>query len=89
MPGEKVKVNPLATIVRGATHERCNQIGQRAFLDRLVDGAHETVGDRLLQLVAVDALLARKRFERLLAAQGEDEILARDDELARDAVDRS
>ena len=41
-----------------------------------VDGAHQTVRDRLLELVAVEALLVGERGEGLLAAQREDELLA-------------
>ena len=43
--------------------------------------------DRLLRLGALDAVLVRERVERVLAAQREHEILARDAEFARDTVD--
>ena len=84
---ERLEDEPGRNRFGGAADERRHEARQVAVLVRPVDGAHEAVGDRLLELVSIDAVLLGERFERLLAAQRQDELLARDAELAGDAVD--
>ncbi len=62
--------------------------GDRAGLLRVVDRPLEAVLDRLLGVRARDPVLVGERVERLLVPHGEDEVLPRDAELARGAVER-
>ena len=85
---ERLEDEPRRHRLGRAAHERRDESRERAGLVGVVDRPHESVGDRLLELLAVEPLLVRERVERLLAAEREYELLARDAELAGDAVDR-
>ena len=68
--------------------EGCRKARQRASLLRVVDRPLEPVLDCALRIVAGQPVLACKGVQRRFVPNGQDELLARDVELARRAVER-
>ena len=85
---ERLEDQPRRHRLRRAAHERRDEARERARSSASSTARTRPSVIACSSSVAVETVLVREGGERFLAAEREDQLLARDAELARDSVDR-